>query len=174
MKYCISCFMPPFCLVSFFFFIYFCSIDMAEQHFKFLLNFPVSCYCSFESGSSGSLFVLSLLYLFFSVTPIYYSSSFDHLSIYLLTLAPFLLLLFLFLCSYKSFMLTTFWPFLHQREISLVKSSLNCGHVQRSKVHFSDLYSFSFLGRFVFQSKHESYISTLFISALCIEVQLMW
>lgn len=145
---------------------------MAELHFKFLLNFPVSCYCSFESGSSGSLFVLSWLYLFFMVMPIYSSSSLDHLSVYLLTLAPFLLLLFLFLCSYTSFLLPTFWPFLHQRKSSLVKSLLNCGHVQKSKVHFAVPYSFSFLGRAVFQSKHKSYISTLFSPTLCTESSL--
>ena len=162
--------MPPFCFLSFF--IDFCSIYMAELHFKFLLDFPVSCYCSFESGSSGSLSALSLLYLFFSVMPIYSSSSLDHLSIYLLKLAPFLLLLFLFFCSYKSFLLPTFWPSPHQRKSRLVKSLLNCGHVQKSKVHFAVLYSFSFLGRVVFQSKHKSYISTLFSPALCIESSL--
>lgn len=134
---------------------------MAELHFKFLLNFPVSCYCSFESGSSDSLFVLSWLYLFSSVMPIYSSSSLDHLSIYLLTLAPFLLLLFLFLCSYKSFMLPTLWHFLHQRKSSLVKYLLNCGHAQKSKVHFAVPYSFSFLGRFDFQSKHELYLNLI-------------
>lgn len=139
--------MPPLFLPPLFFPVLYISPQrMGELHFKFLLNFPVSRYCSFESSS---LFVLSWLYLFFPVMPIYSSSSLDHLSIYLLTFAPFLLLLFLFLCSYKSFMLPTFWPFLHQRKSSLVKSPLNCGHVQKSKVHFAVPYSFSFLGRVV-------------------------
>ena len=157
-------------LSSFFFcIIHFCSIYMAEIHFKFLLNFSVSYYYSFESVSAGSLFVLSWYSLFFQVTPIYSPCSLDHVSVYLLTLASFLLVFFLFLCSFKSFMLSTFWTFLHRRKSSLVKYPVNNGHV-----HSAAPYSFSFLHRDVFQSKHKSYISTLFSPAFCIESSLKW
>lgn len=56
MNYYISWFMSHFCLLPFFyfFFIHLCLIYTAKQHLKFLLNFPVSCYCCFESDSPDS------------------------------------------------------------------------------------------------------------------------
>lgn len=117
------------------------------------------------SSSSSHLLVPSWLHFFFLVMPIYSSSVFDHVSVYRFKLTPFLFLLFLFLCSTKSFMLPTFWSFLHKRKTSLVKPPLNYGHIQKSTVHCS----FSFLSRFSFQSKYNSCISTLFSPVLYIQ-----
>lgn len=136
----VFCYMFASSLFFFSFYIFLLHIYMVELHFKFLLNFSVSCCFSVEAGSSGSLFVQSWIFFF----------SFRHAHVFLFQLGSFIYVpadtcffsaFTHFLYSYKSFMLLTFWSFLRQRKTSLAKSPLNYGPVQKSKLHLAVPYS---------------------------------
>lgn len=71
----VFCYMFASSLFFFSFYIFLLHIYMVELHFKFLLNFSVSCCFSVEAGSSGSLFVQSWIFFFPSVMLMYSSSS---------------------------------------------------------------------------------------------------
>lgn len=103
-----------YCWYWFVFNTYFSSLHILSSFLIFYIILCYCCCCSFGYNSIVSFFLVSFV-CFSQLCPFITLLILDLLYFFMLTLALFLLILFLSPCSYKSFMLLTFWPFLYQR-----------------------------------------------------------